>query len=89
MDNTSVYKMRHDMKYVRDASKMFDPAAGADLEEAATQSWNSGQALIDMGRTGQMKLARNRDPVMIIQTAYSLHRYDLPLYLRFEAGAVL
>ena len=86
MDKT-VFKLRHDMKYLREATKMLDPAAGSELEDAAHQSWTSGQQLIDMGRTGQMKLARNRDPVMIIQTAFSLHRFDLPLYLRLEAGA--
>jgi hypothetical protein len=86
MDKT-VFKIRHDMKYLREATKMLDPQAGSELEEAASQSWTSGQNLIDMGRTGQMKLARNRDPVMIIQTAYSLHKFDLPLYLRLEAGA--
>ena len=80
MDKT-VFKLRHDMKYLREATKMYDPAAGSELEDAAHQSWTSGQQLIDMGRTGQMKLARNRDPVMIIQTAFSLHRFDLPLYL--------
>ena len=66
---------------------MLDPQAGAELEDATNRSWTSGQKLIDMGRTDQIKLARNRDPVMIIQTAYSLHRFDLPLYLRLEAGA--
>ena len=83
----TVFKIRHDMKYLRDATKMLDPQAGAELEEAAQQSWSSGQLLLDMGRRGQMKLARNRDPVMIIQTAYSLHRFDMPFYLRLEAGA--
>ena len=87
MDKT-VFKIRHDMKCLREATNMLDTQAGAELEDAANQSWTSGQNLIDMamGRTGQMKLARNRDLVMIIQTAYSLHKFDLPLYLRLEAG---
>ena len=86
MDKT-VFKIRHDMKYLCEATKMFGPQAGAELEDAANQSWTSGQKLIDMGRTGQMKLARNRDPVNLLQTAYSLHGFEFHLYLRLEAGA--
>ena len=34
-----------------------------------------------------MKLARNRDPVMTVQTAYPLHVIACHLYLRLHAGA--
>ena len=61
-----MFKIRHDMKYLREATKMLDPQAGAELEDAANQSWTSGRKLIDMSKTGKMKLARNCDLVMIL-----------------------
>ena len=76
-------KMKHDLKFM--AGRMDDPAVARHLDDKQKESFASGRQLLAT-RSGQ-KVYYVKDPIDILQSAYSLAQFDLPLYLRFEAHA--